>query len=560
MGGFAKTHDKKMNRTKNLSTLQTDSFDVCIIGAGASGAGCALDAALRGMKVALVEKNDFAAETSSRSTKLIHGGVRYLEQAFKNLDFAQLKQVQHGLEERHIVLHNAPHLAQPLALITPVFSWFEGMYFTIGLTIYGLFAKNDSLPKAQWLSKKETLSRIPTLTSRLHSSVMYYDGQLDDARYCLALAQSANDAGAVVANHLQVVGFSKDTDEKLSVARVQDTLTGEVFSIKSKLFINCTGPFADTIRSLANPETTPRLRPSKGVHIVLPAEVLQSKDAMLIPKTKDGRVVFVIPFEGEVMVGTTDDEYSDLDKEPVLEEQEIEFLLETLQPFWAKTPTRNQVKSGFGGLRPLIASSGSKATKKLVRDHEVEHDSVSNLVSLLGGKWTTYRLMAKDTIDFVAELLQNTATCQTDKHLLKGAANYRFDDWQQTQKQFGLAADIAQHLSQKYGNRAVEVAQIAQEKPDLAQRLHANYPFIQAEVVFQARHEMACTPRDVLARRTRLELLDWQATQQVLPTVAALLAQELNWTTDELSKQIADYQAQLDYFVGQAAGNKMIMA
>ena len=512
------------------------------------------------MKVALVEKNDFAAETSSRSTKLIHGGVRYLEQAFKNLDFAQLKQVQHGLEERHIVLHNAPHLAQPLALITPVFSWFEGMYFTIGLTIYGLFAKNDSLPKAQWLSKKETLSRIPTLTSRLHSSVMYYDGQLDDARYCLALAQSANDAGAAVANHLQVVGFSKDTDEKLSVARVQDTLTGEVFSIKSKLFINCTGPFADTIRSLANPETTPRLRPSKGVHIVLPAEVLQSKDAMLIPKTKDGRVVFVIPFEGEVMVGTTDDEYSDLDKEPVLEEQEIEFLLETLQPFWAKTPTRNQVKSGFGGLRPLIASSGSKATKKLVRDHEVEHDSVSNLVSLLGGKWTTYRLMAKDTIDFVAELLQNTATCQTDKHLLKGAANYRFDDWQQTQKQFGLAADIAQHLSQKYGNRAVEVAQIAQEKPDLAQRLHANYPFIQAEVVFQARHEMACTPRDVLARRTRLELLDWQATQQVLPTVAALLAQELNWTTDELSKQIADYQAQLDYFVGQAAGNKMIMA
>lgn len=352
-----------MNRVKNLEKLQNEEFDICIIGGGASGAGCALDAVLRGFKVALIEKQDFAAETSSKSTKLIHGGVRYLEQAFKNLDFAQLRQVKHGLEERHTVIRNAPHLAHPLALITPVFSWFEGFYFKIGLTIYGFFAKNDSMPKAEWLNKKETFEHIPTLTPKLHSSVMYYDGQLDDARYCLALAHSADEAGAVVVNHASITGFEKDTQGKLKTAIVQDNLSEKIISVKAKLFINCTGPHGDSIRLLANPDQEKRLRPSKGVHIMLPHEVLRSQDAMLIPKTKDGRVIFVIPFEREVMVGTTDDEYRDLEKEPILVEQEIDFLLDTLRPYLAKVPEKSAIKSGFGGLRPLIASSGSKATK-----------------------------------------------------------------------------------------------------------------------------------------------------------------------------------------------------
>lgn len=545
-----------MNRSKNIEQLQNQTFDVCIIGAGASGTGCALDAALRGMKVALIDKTDFAAETSSRSTKLIHGGVRYLEQAFKNFDFAQLKQVKHGLEERHIVMRNAPHLAQPLALITPVFSWFEGMYFTIGLSIYGLFAKGDPLPPAQWLNKKATLARMPTLTPRIHSSVMYYDGQHDDARYCLALAQSAHEAGASVVNHLEIKSFSKNADGKLSTAQVRDTLTGKEFEIQSKLFINCAGPYADAIRRMASPEVTPRLRPSKGVHIILPHEVLKSQDAMLIPKTKDGRVVFVIPFEGEVMVGTTDDEYRDLDKEPILEEQEVDFLLETLEPFLAKTPTRSQVKAGFGGLRPLIGVTDSKATKKLVRDHEVEHDLNSNLISLLGGKWTTYRLMAKDTIDLVAELLQNTAPCQTHDHLLMGAEGYRFEDWETLQKQYNLAEDTAKHLVTKYGNKAEEVAKIAKrakEGPEMAEKLHPKYPFIQAEVIYQARHEMACTVRDVLARRIRLELMDWQAAQEVVYLVGAWLAVELDWTGPELERQMDEYQNQLDQFMQRAA-------
>ena len=326
-----------MNRHTSLDRLRSEEFDICIIGAGASGAGCALDAVLRGYKVAIIDKKDFASETSSRSTKLIHGGVRYLEQAFKKLDFAQLKQVRHGLEERHIVLKNAPHLARPLALMTPVSSWIEGLYFKIGLQIYDTFAGNDSLPKSKWLNKKEVLAKIPTLNrKKLHSGVLYYDGQLDDARYCLALVQSASEAGAVVANYLSVNAFTKDGAGKLSGAQVRDTQDGSDFIIKTKLVINCTGPFSDSLRLLANPALTERLRPSKGVHIVLPYTTLNSEYAMLIPKTSDGRVVFAIPFEGATMVGTTDTESGDIQAEATLNESEKRYLVDTLNPFLDK--------------------------------------------------------------------------------------------------------------------------------------------------------------------------------------------------------------------------------
>ncbi|CAH0997561.1 Aerobic glycerol-3-phosphate dehydrogenase [Emticicia aquatica] len=540
-----------MNRITNLEKLNKEEFDICIIGGGASGAGCALDATLRGFKVALIEKEDFAAETSSKSTKLIHGGVRYLEQAFKNLDFAQLRQVKHGLEERHTVIRNAPHLAHPLALITPVFSWFEGFYFTIGLTIYGFFAKNDSMPKAQWLNKKETFEHIPTLTPKLHSSVMYYDGQLDDARYCLALAHSANKAGAAVVNHISVTGFEKDKTGKLTAAIVQDNLSGKTTNVKAKLFINCTGPFGDSIRLLANSSLEKRLRPSKGVHIMLPPEVLKSQDAMLIPKTKDGRVVFVIPFEGEVMVGTTDDEYRDLEKEPILISQEIDFLIDTLRPYIAKVPDKSQIKSGFGGLRPLIASSGSKATKKLVRDHEVEFDETSNLLSLLGGKWTTYRLMAKDTIDEACKLLNKNVDCKTELHYLVGGENYHFEQWKTIQEKYNLEEDICQHLLKKYGSEVENILKIIENK-DLKNRIHPDYPFIKAEVIYTIRHEMVCSLRDFFARRTRLELMDWKATSGSIKVVAELMSEELNWSSAEMQRNIAGYQNLVKNFMENA--------
>lgn len=537
-----------MNRVKNLERLQNEQFDICIIGGGASGAGCALDAALRGFKVALIEKEDFAAETSSKSTKLIHGGVRYLEQAFKNLDFAQLRQVKHGLEERHTVIRNAPHLAHPLALITPVFSWFEGFYFKIGLTLYGFFAKNDSMPKAEWLNKKETFERIPTLTTKLHSSVMYYDGQLDDARYCLALAHSADEAGAVVVNHASVTGFEKNSAGKLFSATITDKLSEKNISVKAKLFINCTGPHGDSIRLLANEEQEKRLRPSKGVHIMLPAEVLNSQDAMLIPKTKDGRVIFVIPFEGEVMVGTTDDEYRDLEKEPILIEQEIDFLLDTLRPYIANVPDKSAIKSGFGGLRPLIASSGSKATKKLVRDHEVEYDEKSNLLSLLGGKWTTYRLMAKDTIDEACKILNKETECKTELYYLVGGENYNFEEWKSIQKQYNLDEDICQHLLKKYGTKATEVLKIS----SLTERINKDYPFIKAEIIYTIREEMVGSLRDFFARRTRMELMDWKATFSSVDVVADIMANELNWSENQKQININDYKKLLKNFMQTA--------
>jgi glycerol-3-phosphate dehydrogenase len=541
-----------MNRHENLKKLQNQTFDICIIGAGASGAGCALDATLRGFNVALIDRNDFASETSSKSTKLIHGGVRYLEQAFKNFDFAQLKQVKHGLEERHTVLRNAPHLAHPLAIVTPVFSWFEGLYFTIGLKIYGLFAQNDTLPQAQWLNRKETFERIPTLTQKLHSSVMYYDGQLDDARYCLALAHTANESGAVVANYTELLGFEKNK-ETISKALVKDRLTGEEYGISAKLFINCTGHYADFVRQMANPKLDSRIRPSKGVHLVLPSEVLKSDSAMLIPKTKDGRLVFVIPFEGSVNVGTTDDEYHSLTEEPLLEAQEVNFLMETLEPFLEKKPSLSQIKAGFGGIRPLIAAPDSTATKKLLRDHEVEHDKRSNLLSLLGGKWTTYRLMAQDTIDKAAQILGKEVDCSSAEKYLVGGENFDPNGWRILREKYAIDEYIARHLNQKYGSRADNVAQLTLENSDWKNRLISECPFIEAEVVYQVREEMACTPRDVLARRWRLEISDWSACQAVLPKVCQLMATQLGWDDTQRQAQMNQYYDLLKKFSSMAA-------
>lgn len=542
-----------MNRDSNLTRLRTEAFDVCIIGGGASGAGCALDATLRGLKVALIEKEDFAAETSSKSTKLIHGGVRYLEQAFKNLDFAQLKQVKHGLEERHTVLANAPHLARPLALLTPVFSWIEGAYFSIGLALYGWFAKNDALPKSKWLSKKDMMERIPTLAKNIHSAVMYYDGQLDDARYCLAIAHSAEEAGAAIVNHAQVIDFKYNTDKTLASATIKDTVNNTTFEVKAKIFINCTGATADTIRRMANPSVKRRIRPSKGVHITLPYAVLNSKSALLIPKTPDGRVVFALPFEGELMVGTTDDDYTHLDEEPILNEKEIDFILETLEPYLAQKVEKHQVKAGFGGLRPLIVADERANTKSLVRDHEVEIDDTSKLISLLGGKWTTYRLMAKDTIDETEQILRGSiSACTTDKHVLVGGVGYTPNSYLELSKKSNLDDATLKHLTDKYGSRAINLIFLINNNPELGEKLTPQYPHLKAEVVYTAEHEMACTVRDFMARRTRLEIMDWQTAHKITPEVARLLGATLDWNAAAIEKAATEYQLLLDKFKKEA--------
>lgn len=559
-----------MQRAENIRRLQAESFDLCIIGGGASGAGCALDAALRGLKVALIEKTDFASETSSRSTKLVHGGVRYLEQAFKNLDFAQLRQVRHGLVERHVVLKNAPHLAKPLGLITPVFSWWEGFYFSIGLKLYDWIAgKNGQLPPSRWLSKKETLQLMPGISPNIHSSVLYYDGQLDDARYCLALIQSAAACGAVVANHLEVIDFEKDTNGKIKAAKARDVLDPrQTIRIQAAQFVNCCGPFADPVRLLANPGLAPRITPSKGVHLTLPLSLLNSEHAMLIPKTKDGRIVFAIPFDSALLLGTTDEPYGNLDQEPRLESRDLEFLIDALQPFISSVIDPKQVRAGFGGIRPLISMqnhpdkiSSARQTKTLLRDHEVERDEQSGLISLLGGKWTTYRLMAQDTIKEVLkyhtasasrESKTNKAVSDTANHPLFGSAGYTPDLWKKLQAFSGLEPEICQHLASKYGGQAGKVLEIGQEDTELLLRIHPNHPFIVAEIVYTVREEMAANIRDFLCRRIRLEILDWQDTLAAVPTVAKWMGKELNWTKETQKAHSTAYISQINNFI-QAA-------
>jgi glycerol-3-phosphate dehydrogenase len=539
-----------MNRDQSLRDLAQEEFDICIIGAGASGAGCALDAALRGYKVALIDRQDFASETSSKSTKLIHGGVRYLEQAFKKLDFAQLRQVRHGLEERHLVLSNAPHLARPLALVTPVKSWIEGLYFSIGLKMYDSFASGDTLPKSRWLGKSKLLEKVPTLNQKnIHSAVLYYDGQLDDARYCLALVQSASEAGAVVANYIEVTGFDKSDQKKITAVRARDQRSGQAISIKTKLVLNCTGPYADHIRLMGNPALTERIRPSKGVHMVLPYETLNSDFAMLIPKTSDGRVVFAIPFEGAMILGTTDTECEGLDSEPVLNAVEKQYLADTLNPYLEKKIDISTMTAGFGGLRPLLSAETNKSTKSLLRDHEVEIDAASGLVSLLGGKWTTYRLMAKDAVDQIDLIFNQRNDCTTHAHKLAGGAAYRYDDYKTLADKYNLPVDVCQHLMKKYGSRAEQVCLLTADKPDLKEKIVPAYSFIKAEVIYTIRNEMVITARDFLARRTRLEITDWRATLAALPQVIHLMGEELGWTTEQKEQEITAYQQIINKFM-----------
>lgn len=543
-----------MHRNASIQKIQSDTFDLCIIGGGASGAGCALDAALRGLNVVLIEKNDFASGTSSKSTKLIHGGVRYLEQAFKNLDFAQLRQVQHGLAERHTLLANAPHLARPITLVTPVFSWLEGFYFRIGLWMYDQIAsRKDNLPSSRWLSRKAARQLLPGLTRRLHSAVCYSDGQLDDARYCLALALSAAEAGATVLNYTEVSTFEKNDRGQLTGATLTDMLRGGQYQVRARCFLNCTGPQADRIRLLANPDLPQRIRPSKGVHLMLPLSTLGSTGAaLLIPKTPDGRVVFAIPFEGKLMLGTTDQDYPSPEQEPHLETADVHFLLKTLQPYLQDPIDQTAVSSGFGGLRPLVISTDrqlNKSTKKLLRDHEVEFDPVSGLFSLLGGKWTTYRLMASDTLDAICEHFNLKAACTTEQHGLAGSEHFSPLVAIQLQEKYQLPEDVATHLAHNYGSRALQVADLASADLKLGMRLHPAYPYIRAEVPYAIRNEMACTLRDVLARRIRLELLDWEATLQSIPTVADLMAETLAWTAEDKTRQVNGYSNMIREFM-----------
>ena len=543
-----------MNRLKNLNRLETETFDVCIIGGGATGVGCALDATLRGLKVILIEKNDFGSATSSRSTKLFHGGVRYLEQAVKKLDLEQFRMVYKALHERRTLIKNAPHLAQPLALMTPCYSWFEGFYYNIGLKIYDFLAGKTNLAPSEWLSKDAALKRMPQLKAdRLRSAVLYYDGQFDDARYTLALAKTASEKGATLLNHVEALEFSQNTEGSLKSLKVRDALKNQEMTLRAKVFINATGPFSDAIRLMANPEAGERMRVSKGVHLVLPRDSMSNDTALLIPKTDDGRVIFVIPWQRRLLVGTTDEECDLTEKDVLLEKDDVDYLLKYVHRYFSKTFKSDQIRSGFGGLRPLLQADPTSDSKSLVRDHEVEVCKKTGLISIMGGKWTTYRLMAKDTIDKVEEILRGPISdCKTADQLLMGAEDWNHDDYKMMARRYAVPEYVTRRLNRRYGSEAHKVLALCWKDGTLRQAILPGSPMLKCEIVHACVEEMACTLRDVCARRLGLELTDWQLTLDSLEAIALVMQEVLWFSSEEREKMVADYRAELLGFMKTA--------
>ena len=541
------------SRADALKDIQNKSFDVCVIGGGASGSGCALDSQLRGLSTVLIEASDFASATSSASTKMVHGGVRYLEEAFRHLDPAEYKVVKRALHERIHMLKNAPFLTRTREFITPCYSRLDFAYCETGLKLYDWIAGTASLAPSHFVSREETLRRLPKLNPQnLAGAVAYTDGQFDDARYNITLVQSFAAAGGLPCNYVRVTAFEKRVDGKLAAVIVQDRLGGQSFVIRACAFVNATGPFADSVRSLSNPYLKARMRLSKGVHILLPLDVLSSEEAMLIPKTDDGRVLFAIPWMGRVLVGTTEQEVAAGD-ELSLMGAEVEYLLRHLNRYLASPVKASQVIGGFAGARPLLSAGDSLDTKKLARDHEVELDSQSGLVSILGGKWTTYRAMAQDTIDVVQKLLGGDPTpCSTLNHSLVGSDGYSADYWKTLITNFGVPEPTARHLTEKYGTRATQLLALISKDSDLGEPLVKGLAPLRAEVAFAARFEFAMTIEDVLARRIGLQFYGWSEGIAAAPPTAHLLSRELGWSEADRNRALSEYVEKIRGFQQKA--------
>jgi glycerol-3-phosphate dehydrogenase len=507
-----------MNREENLNQLIDTSkvWDLVVIGGGSSGLGTALDAVSRGLSVALFEKADFAKGTSSRSTKLLHGGVRYLAQGDVFL-------VLEALRERGRLLKNAPHLTHNQAFIIPVFSRFERIAYSAGLKIYDYMSANLSLGSSRYISKEETLRRLPGLSPEgLFGGIVYYDGQFDDARLALAVAQTADHGGACVLNYAKVSSLLKDEKGKIQGVRVQDVLAKQSYQIQAKMVVNATGVFADKILRMDQPEAPRTIQPSQGIHLVLDLDFLGGEDALMIPKTKDGRVLFAVPWQGKLVVGTTDTLRDRAKLEPEALKKEIDFVLETASGYLSKKPTREDVKAVFAGLRPLARpKEGSAKTKEISRSHKIIV-SKSGLVSIIGGKWTTFRKMGEDTVECFSKITGLGLQPSKSKDILL----------------HGFTKDVPAGHWAVYGSNAHLIQKIAQEKPEFSEKIHPEFPNIQAEVIWAVRNEMAVKVEDVLSRRIRMLILDAQAALDSGEKVARLMADEMkkdeDWVVEEL--------------------------
>ncbi len=515
-----------MTREHNLAALKRDQvFDLLVVGGGATGCGIAVDAAQRGLMVALLEMNDLAEGTSGRSTKLVHGGVRYLEKAVKQLDKAQYALVREGLHERGLLLKNAPHLSNRLRFVVPLYRWLDLPVVFAGLKLYDLLAGKMHLGHSRLLSRTEVLKCLPLVKAEgLKGGVCYCDGQFNDARMAVALAKTAAEEGALIANHVEVTSLCKEGGRVVGVG-VKDRLTGEHWQVRARGVINATGPFADRLRRFDDPATLPLVTVSSGVHIVLDQRFAATDHALMIPKTEDGRVLFVIPWQGHALVGTTDDP-AHISEHPRVTEQEIDYLLRHLAKYLKLGVVRDDIKATWSGLRPLVADPQQADTSSLLRDFLISV-SGSGLLTIVGGKWTSYRRMAEAALDrAIAEYgFMSVKPCRSDRTVLAGGASYSFDGAARLCRDYGIDSAVGEHLNRSYGDRAAEVAKMKA----FIKRLHPCHPYLEAEVIYVAEQEFAVRAIDVLARRMPLALLDSAAAKAAVPRVVELMAGVLNW-------------------------------
>ncbi len=533
------------HRSEAWRKINGGSFDVCVIGGGATGSGTALDAQLRGLNTVLIEAGDFASATSSRSTKLIHGGIRYLQEAVTDLDPGQYNVVKRALRERRFMLDNARFLAHPMEFLVPCYTRWEVFYYGVGTKIYDRIAGKHNFFSSRYRPAKDVLARWPLLQSDgLKGTIAYADGQFDDARYCIALVQTFTEAGGEAVNHARVIRLKQDASGKICEAEIEDQLTGATTTVRARSFVNCTGPYSDHIRAMANPGVEKRLRLSKGVHILLPLDE-RTTDAMVVPKTDDGRVIFAIPWLGRLLVGTTDDEVTHEDG-LVVKRSEAEYLLRQLNRYLSRPFAIEDIVGGFAGVRPLVSQGKGGKTKKLIREHEVEVDRESGLISVLGGKWTTYRAMAEDAVNAVQQQLGvPVGGCVTREHHLSGSEGYSEDYPRALATTQGVPEATARHLTEKFGTRAAAVLDLAKREPGLAQTLVEGYPAIRSEIAYSARNEMAATLDDVLERRTGLQFFSWEAALAAAPVAAAVMQREMAWDGDRTHKAIDEYAGTL---------------
>ena len=511
-----------MNRAEMWGrvTQHRGPWDMIIVGGGATGVGIAIDAASRGYDVLLLEQSDFCKGTSSRSTKLAHGGVRYLEKGDIGL-------VMEALKERGLLLQNAPHLVHDLAFIVPNYEWWEAPFYGLGLKLYQVLAGKYGFGKSRLLSREETLEHLPTLkTDGLRGGAIYYDGQFDDARLLIHMVFTAFEHGATLLNYVQVTGVTKDAQDFVDGVVARDIETGEEFRASARVVINATGAFGDSLRRAADASIKPMIAPSQGIHLVFKPEFLPGNSAIMVPHTSDGRVLFAIPWHGHVLVGTTDTPISSPSLEPIAMEQEIEFILTTAAQYLAKAPTRDDVLSIFAGIRPLVNAEGSVSTAALSRDHVIHIDS-SGLMTICGGKWTTYRHMAEDCVDQAATLAQlQDRPCVTRDLRIHG-----FPSGSQTNGPLAV-----------YGADVEKISDLIRQDSLLGERMHPALPYVKAEVAWAAREEMARTVEDILARRTRALFLNAAAALEMAPAVAELLAAELGWDDGTKENQLSDFR------------------